>query len=57
MTDTSTPAAPASPAGDDPAEGAADGELVPDDLVIEDLSDVPWPIPAPGICICTVGTD
>ncbi|MBP8539954.1 hypothetical protein [Streptomyces sp. MK37H] len=28
-----------------------------DDLVIEDLSDGAWPIPAPGICICTVGAE
>ncbi|AGP57600.1 hypothetical protein [Streptomyces rapamycinicus] len=28
-----------------------------DDLVIEDLSDAAWPIPAPGICICTVGAE
>ncbi|WP_413799452.1 hypothetical protein [Streptomyces iranensis] len=28
-----------------------------DDLVIEDLSDTAWPIPAPGICICTVGVE
>ncbi|GAA2317562.1 hypothetical protein [Streptomyces violaceusniger] len=28
-----------------------------DDLVIEDLSDASWPIPAPGICICTVGAE
>ncbi|MCQ8191154.1 hypothetical protein [Streptomyces rugosispiralis] len=28
-----------------------------DDLVIENLSEAAWPIPAPGICICTVGAD
>ncbi|MEV6130892.1 hypothetical protein AB0M05_29400 [Streptomyces violaceusniger] len=28
-----------------------------DDLVIEDLSDVAWPIGAPAICICTVGAE
>ncbi|OPF77765.1 hypothetical protein VT50_0221035 [Streptomyces antioxidans] len=28
-----------------------------DDLVIEDLSDTAWSLPAPGICICTVAAE
>ncbi|MCM3812747.1 hypothetical protein ND808_44205 [Streptomyces sp. DR7-3] len=28
-----------------------------DDLVIEDLSEAVWAVPAAGICICTVGAE
>ncbi|WP_413101415.1 hypothetical protein [Streptomyces sp. Inha503] len=62
MTDTPVPHEPTSPAAlAHPAEntevtgGARTAE--DDDLVIEDLSDTAWPIPAPGICICTVGAE
>ncbi|WP_262699752.1 MULTISPECIES: hypothetical protein [Streptomyces] len=69
MTDTPVPHEPTSPAAlAHPAEntevtgGARTAEAArppaeDDDLVIEDLSDTAWPIPAPGICICTVGAE
>ncbi|GAA1130292.1 MULTISPECIES: hypothetical protein [Streptomyces violaceusniger group] len=72
MTDTPIPHEPPSPAAPaHPAENAevtrvtgaaktAEAVRPPaedDDLVIEDLSDAAWPIPAPGICICTVGAE
>ncbi|MET7905249.1 hypothetical protein [Streptomyces sp. NPDC005336] len=45
MTDTPAPTEPdAAPAEDD-------------DLVIEDLTDDPWPMPTPRICICTVSAE
>ncbi|MBI0301109.1 hypothetical protein JBE04_43395 [Streptomyces sp. PRKS01-29] len=69
MTDTPVPHEPTSPAAlPHPAEntevtrviGTAEAVRPPvedDDLVIEDLSDAAWPLPAPGICICTVGAE
>ncbi|MFE2183490.1 hypothetical protein [Streptomyces sp. NPDC059455] len=68
MTDTPVPYEPTSPAVlAHPAENTEVTEVVQiterakpaedDDLVIEDLSDTAWPIPAPGICICTVGAE
>ncbi|GAA0901290.1 MULTISPECIES: hypothetical protein [Streptomyces violaceusniger group] len=63
MTDTPIPHEPPSPAAlAHPATPAKPAEAVrppaeDDDLVIEDLSDAAWPIPAPGICICTVGAE
>lgn len=42
------------------AIGAAEAVHPPveaDDLVIEDLSDAAWAVPAAGICICTVGAE
>ncbi|EXU67082.1 hypothetical protein Z951_16985 [Streptomyces sp. PRh5] len=63
MTDTPIPHEPPSPAAlAHPATPAKPAEAArppaeDDDLVIEDLSDAAWPIPAPGICICTVGAE
>ncbi|MBL1112369.1 hypothetical protein JK364_08095 [Streptomyces sp. 110] len=68
MTDTPVPYESTSPAVlAHPAENTEVTEVVQiaerakpaedDDLVIEDLSDTAWPIPAPGICICTVGAE
>ncbi|MFS7878735.1 hypothetical protein ACEYXF_36170 [Streptomyces asiaticus] len=63
MTDTPIPHEPPSPAAlAHPAKPGKTAEAVrppaeDDDLVIEDLSDAAWPIPAPGICICTVGAE
>ncbi|MGW5448851.1 hypothetical protein [Streptomyces asiaticus] len=66
MTDTPIPYEPPSPAvlahPAKPAKPGKPAEAVrppaeDDDLVIEDLSDAAWPIPAPGICICTVGAE
>ncbi|MCD9592491.1 hypothetical protein [Streptomyces sp. 8ZJF_21] len=40
--------------------GAAEAVHPPveaDDLVIEDLSEAVWAVPAAGICICTVGAE
>ncbi|MFG2581226.1 hypothetical protein [Streptomyces malaysiensis] len=42
------------------AIGAAEAVHPPvetDDLVIEDLSEAAWAVPAAGICICTVGAE
>ncbi|MCQ6252186.1 hypothetical protein [Streptomyces malaysiensis] len=42
------------------AVGAAEAVHPPveaDDLVIEDLSEAVWAVPAAGICICTVGAE
>ncbi|WP_432047556.1 hypothetical protein [Streptomyces asiaticus] len=66
MIDTPIPHEPPSPAAlAHPAKPAKPGKTAEavrppaedDDLVIEDLSDAAWPIPAPGICICTVGAE
>ncbi len=42
-------------AGGAKTAGTARPPAEDDDLVIEDLSDAAWPVPAPGICICTIG--
>ncbi|TVL87902.1 hypothetical protein [Streptomyces sp. SAJ15] len=40
-------------AGETPA---ADGCSSADGFLIENLTEDPWPVPPPGICICTFST-
>ncbi|MCQ8835092.1 hypothetical protein [Streptomyces malaysiensis] len=44
-------------AGDVGAAEAVHPPVEADDLVIEDLSEAAWAVPAAGICICTVGAE